>query len=54
MLETLEYRFRKLIEAQISDLGIWVSDVPDRWLVYISQFLKNINIVGRILVQAKN
>ena len=40
-LEALDYRFQELIEAQITNLGIWVSGVPQDWLSFLFLFLKN-------------
>lgn len=37
--EALMYRFQLLLDANITQLGIWASGVPDFWLPFLSTFL---------------
>jgi hypothetical protein len=37
--EALMYRFQLLLDANITQLGIWASGVPDSWLPFLSIFL---------------
>jgi hypothetical protein len=39
--EALEYRFQELMKAEITNLGIWCSGVPEDWLPYLLRFLIN-------------
>ena len=35
----LTYRFQQLKNANITEMGIWASDVPESWLIYLEKFL---------------